>query len=53
MICFRIANETTIHQIWGDVDVNNYKQLGGLQQWENLYHTVDYSRPRHEKYESI
>ena len=30
--CGMIANETTIHQSSNDVDVNNYKQLLGLQQ---------------------
>ena len=46
----RIVTETTIHQIWDDVNVNNNIQLCRLQQWEKPYRIVGYKRPWHKQY---
>ena len=35
------TNETTIHPSSNEVDVSNYRQLYGLQQWEKSMHGWD------------
>lgn len=52
MRCGVMSNKTTIHQGEDQVDVGNYKQPHGFQQWDEPIPYI-WCKPKHGNYDTI